>query len=44
MDFDLDIFVRNPTLKHLDKYRKVDLVLVANVFDVQVPLNAKNSS
>lgn len=38
MAFDLE---RNPILQPLNKSKKVDLMLIANLFAVQVPLNAK---
>ena len=37
MEFDLDGFVRQPTLEQLNKCRKVDLMLIASGYDVQVP-------
>lgn len=32
MEFDLDRFARNPTLQQLKKCRKVDLMLIAQLF------------
>lgn len=41
MEFDLDSFVRNHFLQQLNKCKKVDLMLIANLFDVQMPVHAK---
>lgn len=34
----LDEFARNPTLQQLNMCRKVDLMLIANLFNMQSPL------
>lgn len=41
MEFDLETMARNPTLQQLHKCRKVDLMLIANVFTTGVALNLK---
>lgn len=41
MEFDLDKFVADPTLHQLNTCKKVDLLQIASVFEVQVPVNVK---
>lgn len=38
MEFDLDKFAGNPTLQQLNKCKKIDLMLITNLFNVQTPL------
>lgn len=44
MEFKLEDFTNEPTVEKLDKCIKADLVLIANLFDVQEPINAKKRS
>ena len=41
MELDLDGFVRQPKLEQLNKCRKVDLMLIANSYKVEVPSGIK---
>ncbi|CAI5691564.1 unnamed protein product [Oreochromis niloticus] len=41
MEFKLEDFTLGPTEEKLDRCKKDDLILIANFFDVTVPLNAK---
>ncbi|KAL3968224.1 ATP-binding cassette, subfamily A (ABC1), member 1 [Sarotherodon galilaeus] len=41
MEFKLEDFTLSPTEEKLDRCKKDDLILIANFFDVTVPLNAK---
>ncbi|CAI5669799.1 unnamed protein product [Oreochromis niloticus] len=43
MTFDVDDFAQQPTMDKLDRCTKADLLLVANLFNVSVPLNAKKA-
>lgn len=38
MEFDLDKFAGNPILQQLNKCNMIDLMLIANLFNVQTPL------
>ncbi|KAL4005472.1 hypothetical protein ACER0C_005185 [Sarotherodon galilaeus] len=41
MEFKLEDFTLSPTEEKLDRCKRDDLILIANFFDVTVPLNAK---
>ncbi len=43
MAFDMDESAQNPTLDKLDRCTKADLLLIANFFDISVPLNARKA-
>ncbi|KAL3979168.1 gamma-glutamyltranspeptidase / glutathione hydrolase / leukotriene-C4 hydrolase [Sarotherodon galilaeus] len=43
MTFDVDDYAQQPTMDKLDRCTKADLLLVANLFNVSVPLNAKKA-
>lgn len=43
MTFDLDDFAQHPSSDKLDQCTKADLLLVANLFNVVVPMNARKA-
>lgn len=43
MEFDLDEFVTRPSLNKIDKYKKAELLIIAKVFNVQVPYNTNKA-
>ncbi|XP_026016141.1 uncharacterized protein LOC113018114 [Astatotilapia calliptera] len=43
MSFDMDDFAQRPSIEKLERCTKADLLVVANLFRVDVPLNAKKA-
>ncbi|CAI5692091.1 unnamed protein product [Oreochromis niloticus] len=43
MSFDMDDFAQQPSIEKLERCTKADLLLVANLFNVDVPLNSKKA-
>ncbi|CAI5671287.1 unnamed protein product [Oreochromis niloticus] len=43
MSFDMDDFAQQPSIEKLEWCTKADLLLVANLFNVDVPLNSKKA-
>lgn len=43
MSFDMDDFAQQPSIETLERCTKADLLLVANLFNVDVPLHSKKA-
>lgn len=43
MTFDMDDFAQQPSVEKLERCRKADLLVVANLFNVDVPLHSKKA-